>query len=258
MDLEQRSQSFPVLSDYLKVLKIIGQYSGQYGLIPPKPPIDTEPMTPEIPFEQIRQQPRNSTDRGYVQELANRYGYVFYITPGPSPFVNTVHWGSPERLTIPQSALSVNMGSASNVKSINFSYDAMKPQEVSYTSDDNGSTTISSPSSSRMIPLVRNRAEARKKISLTGFSGEEAKTEAQGMVDRSFDSVITANGELDALRYERLLQPRGLVGLRGVGDTYDGIYYVKNVSHNISKGQYTQSFTLTREGTGTLTPFITP
>jgi len=258
MDLEQKNQSFPVLSDYLKVFTIVGQYSAKYGLIPPLPPTDIAPMTPENPFEQIPQQARNLTDRGYIQELAGRYGYVFYITPGPVPLVNTVHWGIPERLTFPQSALSVNMGNASNVKSINFSYDALKPQEVSYAKDENSTSSINSPSFTRMIPLARNRAEARKKISLTGYSGDIAKNEAQGMVDSSFDSVITANGELDALRYKRLLQPRSLVGLRGVGDTYDGLYYVKTVSHKISKGQYSQSFTLTREGTGTLSPFIIP
>jgi hypothetical protein len=258
MDLEQKSQSFPVLSDYLKVLKIIGQYSADYGLVPPLPPIDIAPMIPDNPFEQILQQPRNLTDRGYIQELAGRYGYVFYVTPGPLPLVNTVHWGIPDRLTIPQPALSVNMGYASNVKSINFSYDALKPQEVSFANDDNSTEVVDSPSYTSMIPLARDRAKARKKISLTGFFGDDAKTQAQGMVDSSFESVVTANGELDALRYQRLLQPRGLVGLRGAGDSYDGFYYVKSVSHSISIGQYTQSFSLTREGTGTITPFIIP
>ena len=52
--------------------------------------------------------------------------------------------------------------------------------------------------------------------------------------------------------------PRGLVGLRGAGRTYDGLYYVKTVTHNISKGRYTQSFSLSREGTGTTTPFVLP
>jgi hypothetical protein len=258
MDLEQKNRSFPALSDYLKVLKIIGEYSADYGLVPPPPPIDIPPMIPDNPLEQIHQQSRNLTDRGYVQELAERYGYVFYVTPGPLPLVNTVHWGIPERLTFPQPALSVNMGSASNVKSINFSYDALKPQKVSYKEDEEKTAAINSPSLTHLVPLARNRAEARKKISLTGFSGDLAKKQAQGMVDKSFESVITANGELDALRYKRLLQPRGLVGLRGAGDTYSGWYYVKNVSHRISRGSYSQSFTLTREGTGILTPFIVP
>ena len=65
-------------------------------------------------------------------------------------------------------------------------------------------------------------------------------------------------GELDALEYGDILRARGLVGLRGVGFSYDGNYYVKSVSHQISKGQYKQRFTLTREGTGSLTPLVVP
>ncbi len=85
-----------------------------------------------------------------------------------------------------------------------------------------------------------------------------AKIRAQSAVDQSFDEIVTANGELDALRYNKLLRPRALVGLRGVGRTYDGLYYVKSVTHNVSKGRYTQSFSLAREGTGTTTPFVMP
>ena len=60
----------------------------------------------------------------------------------------------------------------------------------------------------------------------------------------------TAQGELDGLQYGDVLKPRGIVGVRGAGFTHDGLYYVKSVSHSISKGQYKQRFSLTREGTG--------
>jgi hypothetical protein len=69
---------------------------------------------------------------------------------------------------------------------------------------------------------------------------------------------VTAQGELDALRYGDLLEPRGIVGLRGAGFTYDGLYYVKSVSHSISKGQFKQRFNLSRDGTGALTPVVIP
>ena len=45
-----------------------------------------------------------------------------------------------------------------------------------------------------------------------------------------------------------MLQPRGLVGVRGAGFSYDGLWYVKRVTHNIRKEEYKQSFTLAREG----------
>lgn len=61
---------------------------------------------------------------------------------------------------------------------------------------------------------------------------------------------MTATGSLDTARYGEVLRPRRLVGLRGAGDSYDGIYYVKQVKHSIRRGEYRQSFTLLREGQG--------
>ena len=81
-----------------------------------------------------------------------------------------------------------------------------------------------------------------------GLNVMQAYARAQALTDRSMDSVVTVEGELDALRYGDLL----------TGFTYDGLYYVKSVNHTITKGQYKQRFTLTREGTGSLTPVVIP
>jgi hypothetical protein len=62
--------------------------------------------------------------------------------------------------------------------------------------------------------------------------------------------AVTATGQLDAVRYGRALRARRLVSVRGVGTSYDGTYYVREVIHRIRPGAYTQSFTLTREGLG--------
>ena len=43
-------------------------------------------------------------------------------------------------------------------------------------------------------------------------------------------------------------EARQLVGVRGAGQAYDGVYYVKTVTHSIKRGEYKQSFTLAREG----------
>ncbi len=86
----------------------------------------------------------------------------------------------------------------------------------------------------------------------------QAFARAQGMTDASTDNVVTVTGELDAVRYGDLLTARGLVGLRGAGYSYDGLYYVKNVTHSIRRGEYKQRFTITREGLGSTTPVVIP
>jgi hypothetical protein len=72
------------------------------------------------------------------------------------------------------------------------------------------------------------------------------------------DRVVTARGELNVLRYGDLLQAHELVGVRGAGYSYDGLYYVQSVTHMISRGTYAQRFTLTREGVGALLPVVRP
>ena len=60
--------------------------------------------------------------------------------------------------------------------------------------------------------------------------------------------AVTGTGSLDVLRYGRVLKSRGLVGVRGVGNAFDGLYYVKSVTHSIKRGSYKQNFTLARNG----------
>ena len=86
----------------------------------------------------------------------------------------------------------------------------------------------------------------------------QAFARAQADTDASTDRVVEVSGDLDVGRYEAILAPRGLVGLRGAGYAHDGLYYVKSVSHDIRKGAYTQRFTLTREGQGSITPVVRP
>ena len=43
-------------------------------------------------------------------------------------------------------------------------------------------------------------------------------------------------------------RPSAAGGVRGAGDAFDGLYYVKSVTHNIRRGEYKQDFTLTRNG----------
>ena len=60
--------------------------------------------------------------------------------------------------------------------------------------------------------------------------------------------AVTATGSLNVVRYGQVLKARRLVGLRGVGDAFDGLYYVKSVTSKIKRGEFKQDFTLTRNG----------
>jgi hypothetical protein len=69
------------------------------------------------------------------------------------------------------------------------------------------------------------------------------------------DSVF-GTGRLDVARYGRLLKSRQLVGVRGAGLPFSGLYYVKSVTHDIKRGEYKQNFTLARNGLISTVPSV--
>jgi hypothetical protein len=259
MDREEKNAEHPAQSEMVIALKIIGSYA-QYGLIPlvlPPPALD-------IPLPIERTPVQQATDLNYLKEIAQRFNYVFYVTPGPLPGTNTAYWGPPVRTGVPQRALSYNMGPNSNVDTLNFEHNPLEPTQVTGQVQDRSTNqnipvqtfASSSPplSSQPPNPLTMRQQPFRE----SGVSAAQALARAQARTDASTNQVVTANGELNALSYGDILHARGLVGLRGAGYSYDGLYYVKSVTHTIQKGSYKQKFTLTREGLGSLVPAVIP
>ena len=104
--------------------------------------------------------------------------------------------------------------------------------------------------------LVVNQPNVRHtELRLSGVTTVQAFARGQGITDVSTDTV-TAEGQVDGLRYGGVLRAGGVVGVRGAGLAHDGVYYVKRVNHTLSRETFTQKFTLTREGTGSLTPVV--
>ena len=84
----------------------------------------------------------------------------------------------------------------------------------------------------------------------------QALGRAQAMLDASSDETISASGTLDSLKYNQVLKARQPVDLRGAGASFDGAYLVRSVTHNISQGNYTQDFTLSRNEIGAKSPVV--
>src|SRR5215831_20230584 len=84
--------------------------------------------TTDVPLEIQRIPTQQGTDLDYIQKLAQRNGFVFYTEPTPIPGLSTGYWGPEIRLDVPQPALTMNMGSDTNVDTpINFSLNALGP-----------------------------------------------------------------------------------------------------------------------------------
>jgi hypothetical protein len=253
MDMKEKSVQHKSQDDYTIVQSIIGKYHN-FGLVADivKPPVSNKPDPA------IRIPSQEGTDLRYLQKLAKPYGYVFYIIPGTQPKYNTAYWGPPKRKGTPQKILTTNMGYDSNVVSINFQYNALTPFAFEGTIIDgatNKPVDINDKASSRQ-PLSSNPAldsqsclRIKRYRASKGMDSAQARAQAKGMIEESADAV-NADGELDSLKYGDLLQARTIVKLGGAGNNFDGLYYVKSVTHSIKRGEYKQRFSLVREGVG--------
>ena len=263
MDLVEYPLEYPAMPDAAIVLVVLGKYAA-FGILPVIiPPMST--IVP-LPIENTPQQ--NGTDRNYLNQLAGKYGYLFYVRPGPAPLTSTGYWGPPNRLGAPQKAISVDVGPATNVQNISFEYDATAPTLMTGMVEDyfvEATVPVVTLASTRLPPLA---SEPALDVNLPFVrynlfkdprpSAILAYDSAQALTNQSVDNVVVVRGQLDAVRCGEMLKAPGIVGVRGAGFSYDGNYYVKSVSHSLSRGEYKQSFTLTREGLGSLTPEVVP
>ncbi|MBO0859234.1 MAG: hypothetical protein J2P21_12290 [Chloracidobacterium sp.] len=202
----------------------------------------------------------------HVRRLAQRNGYIFYVEPTNIPGVNLAYWGPEKREGESQPALSMNMGPQTNVDTpINFHFNALGPTELEVSViDPFTGRTIKIPNPSALLtPLTSSPARPLRKTiarDTANLSYAQALLKAVMSVNESSDA-IDATGEVDATRYGRALRARRKVDVRGAGRSYDGGYYVQKVVHKITRyprGEYKQSFSLTRDGRGSTGVSITP
>ena len=255
MDRTKSSVEHPAQDPKVIVEQLLGNYS-RYGVIPD---VASPPKGVNAPSADRHTPVKFNSDLKHIWRLAGRYGYVFYILPGPKVEKNTAYWGPPKkRGSQPQRALSVNMGAYTNVESINFRHDSLAPTKVFGRIQDGKTNEIltldledGGPGRSFLSKTlsVDNEVCVQDRQYLdSGHSLVEAQIRAQAIIDQSVDNAVKVSGEIDSLRYGDILQVRKLVGLRGVGNRYDGLYYVQQVTHKLRKGEYKQSFIIAREG----------
>jgi len=248
---------FPAMPVEARIALIIAKYA-VFGMIPLV--IPSLFMDVPIPVERIPAQ--KGTDLAYIKDLAKDAGYVFYIDPGPAPGLNTAYWGPEIKVGVPQPALNLDMDAHTNVESLTFNF---KTAETSLpvVLIQNQLTKIPIPlpipninplqPPLGLIPApITNVTVLRDTAKLSPM---QAISKGVAAASKSADAV-EGTGSLDVIRYGRILKARQLVGVRGVGMAYDGLYFVKTVTSTLKQGEFKQSFTLTRNGLVSITPRV--
>jgi hypothetical protein len=254
---------FPASPAEARVALLLAKYAvlGIVPLIIPSILIDVSLPTGQIPSQR-------GTDLNYIKALADRVGYVFYLDPGPKPGRNIAYWGPQIKIGVPQPALSIDMDAHTNVESLSFQFDNQKnkiPTVFIYNELTRVVITIPLPPITPMnpplglIPPLPTSIGDLKPVrdDLSKRSIPQAIMIGLASAAR-FAEAVTGTGELDVIRYRRILKARQLVGVRGAGPAFDGLYYVTSVTHKIKRGEYKQSFQLSRNGIISTIPRVLP
>jgi hypothetical protein len=250
---------FPAAPAEGRVALLLAKYAflGIVPMIIPSVLIDVPIPTTLIPSQQ-------GTDLAYIKELADKVGYVFYLDPGPAPGMNIAYWGPQIKVGAPQPALNINMDAHTNVESLSFNFDNQSkglPTVFIYNEITKIPIPIPIPDITPLnpplglIPPIPNRL--RPVHGVAKYS--PARAILIGMAKAAkWSDAVKGDGTLDVLRYGRILKARQLVGVRGAGTAFDGLYYVSSVTHKIKRGEYKQSFTLVRNGLISTIPRVIP
>jgi len=248
---------YPGMSPDLRVLTILAKYAA-FGVVPEVIPM----LIPDIEVPLVQTPSQKSTDLSYIQQLAKDVGYVFYMVPGPLPGVSQAYWGPQVRIGMPQQCLNVNLDAWTNVESLTFRY---QPQSsvlpIVFSQDQTTKLVfpIPIPPVTPFNPPLGIAVPIPQKVEQMKDTAKLPIGQAimQGMA-RAVETadVVTGEGTLDVLRYGQILRSRSLVGMRGAGIAFDGMYYVDSATHRLKPGEYKQSFVLKRNALIANTPVV--
>lgn len=258
MDLvEMPFMRYPAMPEVAQLYAILAKYAA-VGIAPVVvPPIITALRNPIDGVDT-----HTGTDLDYIRQHAERCGYVFYVEPGPLPGSSIAYFGPDVRVPVPQPALSVDLDEATNVESLSFSLDGKAKKVTVYTVFDPVTRKVPVPIPVPNLDLfrpplgLRPTPPARVEFAEGGhLEPAEAAKRILGDLMNTADA-ITGEGSLDVAAYGGPLRARQLVGVRGAGLAYDGLYYVDSVTHELTPSSYKQSFSLSRDGLVSQTPVL--
>jgi hypothetical protein len=258
MHLFEQPFPWPNLPDNVIATTIFGKYLIT-PLVFPTPSARTILQTTTI---------QRTSDIRFLKQLARRYGYECFVQPDPLIGVDVGHFHPPQIIAPPQGVLSINFGAATNLTSFDVRYDMLQPTTaLALALDPTTKAPLPGialaaldppmglePALLRVIPPPISRP-----TDTDAANAPELLATAQSIVNRS-SRALHASGEVDGLKFERVLRPGLPVLVRGAGREHSGLYYVSQVTHSFSNDQYTQRFEAWRNAVG-LTgaePFIDP
>lgn len=196
---------------------------------------------------------QRETDMRFLRRLALRNGYECYVQ-GDSGYFRP-----PQIDADPQPVLSAHFGNQTTLNDFKLDVNALAPANVAMFQVDRASkeTMQVTADSSEQTALGATDAAgfqgtdvepARNYVARNGASSEAEMTAlCQGLFHQG-EWFVTAEGDVPANLYAHVLVPRSTVTIRGIGETYSGVYYVTHVTHIFNSEGYRQHMKAKRNG----------
>jgi len=196
---------------------------------------------------------QRETDIQFLNRLALRNGFECYVE-GTTGYFRRSQVNAP-----PQPLLAAHFGDETTLTRFAIEVNALEPTQVTLAQIDRANKeildvtveasrqpTLGDVDASGLLPdgiepglVVVGQAVA------TGMA--EMAALAQGFYHQG-EWFVTGEGEIAGNDYGHVLRPRGTVTIKGVGETYSGVYYVTHVTHTFTANGYTQFFRVKRNG----------
>jgi phage protein D len=241
MDRQEKLKDWPNQKDS----DIAAAIFSQYGFTPK---IEN---TTVIHDEAISTTIQRETDMQFLRRLARRNGFECYVEGKQGIF------RSPQLQGSPQPVLAVHFGKKTNVQEFSLDVDALAPAQVQMAQVDRTTKeilTVTTKTTQQQIlgkteaqgflgPGLKPGKEVVGRVITTGMA--EMTALCQGLYDQD-QWFVTGEGQILGRDYGHVLRARQTVTIKGIGETYSGVYYVTHVTHSISAKQYIQRFQVKR------------
>lgn len=245
MDREAKSQVWAGLTDSDAVSAILGNY----GYTP-----DVESTTAGH-YEDKHTLIQRGTDLHFVQQLARRNGFLFWVTCDEFG-IETAHFKRPPLDNVSEAELIINLDSP-NMQQLDIEWDVERPTSVETLQLDlNATTDIDGSVSATPQTLLGDRgladitADTRSQF-LTAPSDDagDLVARAEGaLIESGWFIRANCQASLDELR--RLVRAHTVVNVRGAGSRHSGNYFVSAVRHVIDAVSHRMEIELLRNAWG--------
>lgn len=248
LDRVEKLQAWPNQKDS----DIATQIFNQYGLTPQV--TDTQVIHDEAVSTIIQRE----TDMQFLTRLARRNGLECFVEG------DNGYFQAPNLNSTPQPILAAYFAEQTNVDQITLEMNALRPVpgvglfQVNLFDGKQVLKVESTTAQRHQQPALgktepQQLAKADVKPSQLYLSREvtTGQPEMEALCQSLFHQAewfVTGEGTLNTSRYGHVLKPRQLVTIKGIGETYSGVYYVTAVTHTFTREGYTQTFRVKRNG----------